>query len=207
MRAIVNVAAGGRYPQGQERLSRSLDDIGEKAERIFFTSFPGETHVSVPYGFKIDAFREAERRGYEQILWMDSSCSVKRDLKDAWDQIERDGYLLGQEGWSVGQWCNEIVREKAGYTREQLLGMTLVEGKFIGLDLTHEKGRSFLHSWEKTRDEGWFNGSWSDHRHDITAAGIIAHELGLNLTPHLISLPRPHDPGPPEAFCFAQGMP
>lgn len=206
MRAIVNVACGKWYGQGQQRLRRSLVDAGDQTERIFLRRFPGKSHKACPYGFKVDAFREAQRRGYEQVLWLDASCWYKRDLTPAWEQIERDGYLLGLEGWSVGEWCSPEVLEIAGYTRDQALQMHLMLGGFVGLDLSSPVGNRFLDRWERARDAGWFNGSWVNHRHDMTAGAIIAHELDLKLTPHVLAFPSRKHQAPPEAFVWAQGM-
>lgn len=204
MRAIVNVSVGGWYPEGQKRLRRSLIDIDDESERIFFRRFPGAHHNVTPYGFKIDALRIAESRGYQQLLWLDASMWVIRPLDEVWEAIERDGYLLGREGWSVGYWCSPDVLKKAGYTKDQANEMTLMVGGFVGLDLSNPIGQEFLTRWEWCRDQGWFNGPWTSHRHDMTAGGFIAHEMGLKLTDHLYAIPQRRNPGPPEAFCYAR---
>lgn len=207
MRAIVNIACGSWYPKGQRRLRDSLIAAGDKTERIFLKRFPGKTHAQQPYGFKCDAFREAQRRGYEQVLWLDASCWFKRDLTPAWEQIESDGYLLGLEGWKVGEWCSPEVLEMAGYTREQAMEIDLMLGGIIGLDLSSPIGNRFLDRWEHARDQGWFNGSWRNHRHDMTAGSFIAYELGMKLTPHTLAFSSGRRPdGPPEAFVYARGM-
>ena len=207
MRAIVNCAVGSWYPIGQRRLRQSLVDAGDQTERIFLKRWLGKSHKACPYGFKIDLFREAQRRGYEQVLWLDASCWWRRDLTPAWEQIERDGYLLGLEGWTVGEWCSDRVLAKAGYTRGQALKMPLMLGGFVGLDLSHPIGNRFLDRWERARDAGWFNGSWNNHRHDMTAGSIIAYELDLKLTPNVLCFPKPNRPEPEEAFVYARGMP
>jgi len=205
MRAIVNVAVGRWYPAGQNRLGRSLDAQGETAVRFFFPYFPDRTHQEVPYGFKPDAFIEARNEGYTQAIWIDSSCWLVRSLDTAWAQIDRDGYLLGAEGWTVGQWCNDRALQILGRTREEANRLTLVEGKMIGLDFTTEVGNEFLDRWRYYSDIGVFNGDWSNHRHDITAAGFIAADMGLTLTPHLIQFD--NDPNDnPAVYVRAAGL-
>lgn len=205
-RTILNVAVGKWYPRGQQRLGKSLDRFGEDADRLFLADWPtGPRHEEVPYGFKVSVFHMAERRGAELCLWIDSSCWQVRSFSPVWAQIKRDGYLLGQEGWTVGQWCNDEALALVGKTREEANEITLVEGKFLGLDLTHKTGREFLDRWQHYRDLGVFNGSWENHRHDITAAGFIAHDMGLTLTPHLIEFDSKrllH----PDVFVRASGM-
>lgn len=205
-KAVLNVAVGANYPRGQKRLSESLDEFGEIADKLFWTDWPNIPHSVTPYAFKIDAFLDARNKGYERVIWFDASCWLVKPLDQAWAQIERDGYLLGQEGWSVGQWCSDEVLEKANLTREQARGMTLIEGKMIGLNFGHPVGAFFFNQWKIRRDEGWFNGDWQTHRHDISAGAIIAAELGLTLTPHLIEIPRGQGAPHPDVYVFASGM-
>lgn len=206
MRAIVNVAVGGNYEAGQKRLAESLDAFDETADRLFFTDWPRRSHLDVPYGFKPDAFSEALRASHSHVLWLDASCWLVKPLDAAWGQIEADGYLLGQEGWSLGQWCRQEVLEEAGLTREEANRITLIEGKMIGLDLGSDTGKDFLDAWMQASEDGWFNGDWSNHRHDISAGAIIAHRMGLKLTPHLIEIAHGKSDPHPDVYVQASGM-
>lgn len=170
---------------------------------MFWTKWPGKSHQDVPYGFKVDALRKAQGEGYEQVFWLDSSCVAERSLDQAWEQLERDGYFLPLEGWTVGDWCNDHVLEMAGYTREQAKQIPLMGGGFVGVDLSSPIGNRFLDKWERARDQGWFNGSWDDHRHDLPAGAIIAYEMGLNLTPNVWHYAK--DPRHPDNFFVLKG--
>lgn len=206
MRAILNVAVGGNYPAGQARLAESLTMFGEvRPCWLFHDTWPNTSHSEVPYKFKVDAFLEARQQGIGQAIWLDASCWLVRPLDNAWEQIVRDGYLLGQEGWSVGQWCSDEVLALLGRTRSEANDMTLVEGKMIGLDFTSAIGNEFLDTWHKYSVMGAFNGSWSNHRHDITAAGFIASDLKLKLTPHLIEFSHKGNPHP-RVYVRASGL-
>jgi hypothetical protein len=205
MNAVLNVAKDGWYPRGARRLAESLDSFAEPTERLFLTEWPDRSHQQVPYGFKPDVFRLARERGFDRAIWIDASCWLVRPLDEAWAQLERDGYLLGAEGWTVGQWCSDEVMNLLNRTRDELNAMTLIEGKMIGLDFTTRKGNAFLDTWYDYSEIGVFNGDWETHRHDITAGGIIAHDMGLTLTPHLIQFAA--DPNSnPDVYVKAAGM-
>lgn len=202
MDAVLNVAVPGGghgsawYVKGQRRLGKSLDDIGETADRLFFTRWIDRRHQVIPYAFKCDAFLKARAEGYDRAIWFDSSCIVVKPLDGAWELIETQGYLLGLEGWTVGQWCAPEVRELLGRTQEELDAMTLVEGKMMGINFHSDIGNRFLDTWDGYARMGAFNGNHANHRHDITCAGIIASDMGLTLTPHLVEFERKGDPHP-----------
>ena len=199
MRVVLNVAKGSWYHLGQKRL---LDSIPDETTMLWTQQFPpGPTHEGVPYGFKVSAFYEAVEMGFQQAIWLDSSCVVCKPLP--WKQIERDGYYLGLEGWTIGQWCNDACRELLAITDEEL-ELPLMEGKIIGLDLTNDLAMAWLKEWKRAADIGAFNGSWENHRHDITCGAVIAHRLGMNLTEHPVTIgtSNPH----PESYVLAAGM-
>ena len=206
-RAIVNVAVGSWYPEGQRRLLESLAKVGETADPLMWagTYPPGSpTHQETPYAMKPYVFVHARTLGYQSVIWLDASCYVTRPLP--WEQIETEGYYLGQEGWSVGQWCAPDVLPMLGLTREEALGITLMDGKIIGLDFTHRVANDFLDQWLACAQMGAFNGDWSEHRHDITCGAAIADRLGMRLTPHPVTIAGPNDPPHPESYVNAQGM-
>lgn len=190
-RAIVNVAYGSWYPRGQVRLAKSLSDHHEQADRLFWTNhYPPHcpTHKHTPYAFKPYAFGYALMKGYDQVLWLDSSVMLCKPLTQIWDWIDADGYCFGNDGWFVGQWCNDAGLETMGLTRDEAWKVPLMDGKLIGLNLRSEVGRSFLRRWFDYCDKGVFNGNWQDHRHDITAGAVIAHRLGMKLRTEFVTM-------------------
>lgn len=191
-RGILNVATGTSwYQRGQSRLAKSLMDVGETADALFWRDcYPpySPTHQRTPYAFKAWAFAYALMSRYEQALWLDSSCIVTRPLDEVWEALDTKGYVLGLEGWTVGEWCNDNALELMGLTREEALEIPLMEGKIIGFDLRYARAKDFLSQWISYAGAGAFNGSWDDHRHDITVGAVIAHRLQMSLTPGLVSL-------------------
>jgi hypothetical protein len=52
---------------------------------------------------------------------------------------------------------------------------------FLGLDLDVPICQNFFNEWKKSMLDGQFQGSWQNHRHDMTCGSIIANRLGMNL--------------------------
>ncbi|KPK97163.1 MAG: hypothetical protein AMJ95_10475 [Omnitrophica WOR_2 bacterium SM23_72] len=170
---------------------------------------PGSpTHFEAPFGFKPFCFLEAAKLGYEEILWIDSACVAIRPLEPIFKILEQKGYCLfaNNYGQMMGQWCSDEVLRINNITREEALKIPEVPCSVIGLNLQNALASKFLQMWhQKAADGITFRGirdkidDWEDyydiawnksgrvskdprvrgHRHDQSAAGIIAHELHM----------------------------
>lgn len=214
-RCVLSLATSDRnYPELLVRLGRSVVESGFAGE--FHAWPPGRfpdgcpPHLEVPFAFKPFCFREARDRGFEALLWLDSSCVVVRPLDQLFRQIEERGHLLVRQGrFAVGAWASDAALEWFGLSRDEAMAVPEVNAAAIGLDLRHPLAREFLDRWHEaalagvpfrgsqrpfrarreydavTRNEGGAASSdprVSGHRHDQTAAGILAHRLGLELS-------------------------
>lgn len=105
-RAVVNVATGPHFLNGQARLIRTLCVNASLQNIVDYDSLPDgwPTHADKPFGFKAYAVRRAADIGYTSLLWCDSSILPIRSLEPVWETIERDGYLIMNNGWSNYQW-------------------------------------------------------------------------------------------------------
>lgn len=193
-RAIINVASGSWYPRGQKRLVDSLETHGERADRLLWTDrLPkhSPSHSQEPYGFKVYGFLAALMNGYDQCLWLDSSVMLCKPLTQIWDWTTEDGYCFGNDGWHVGQWCNDAGLETMGLTREEAWKVPLMDGKLIALDFNSKIGMDFLRGWKDYLDKGVFRGEHygpQQHRHDITAGAVVAHRLGMKLRTEFVTM-------------------
>lgn len=220
-RAVLSVATGGWYVEGQLRLWYSLEDRGENATRLFWKDRypPGSpSHEEAPYAFKVYAFQRARELGFDQAIWLDASCWALRDLGELWAQVDADGYYLEPDGHTTGEWISDHALGLLGLNRDEAMGIPLIEGKCVGLDLQDETAVAFLDVWRRLADEGGFHGPWTNdgsasadprcrgHRHDIACASPLAWSFGLHLQPFKrIGFPANGEPGP-EIVCLAQGM-
>jgi hypothetical protein len=192
-RCIINFAKGTWYPRGQQRLIKSLETQIFKGDMFAFKDekqIPSLTHQEAPYAFKIAAFEKALARGYESILWCDSALYAIRPLEPIFDYIEEHGHMFFWDGWDCAQWTNDKMLNYFNLSRDQAQKISQILACFIGLDLTNEKTKEFLKQWKESIP--YFKGRWTNqnntesqdprcmgHRHDQSAASIIATTLGM----------------------------
>jgi len=189
-RCVVNVATG-RYVRGQERLSRLISE-----KFIFFCNEmpPGSPeHADVPYAFKAHALVAADRAGADLVLWLDAAIKPVGSLEPIWKQIEEQGYwFTGNDAGPVGHWCCDAALPLLGVTREEACSMDEVTTCAFGLNLKSDIGKAFLAEFMLLAQNGAFRGPWKNingeastdprvrgHRHDQTAASVIANRLGM----------------------------
>jgi len=209
-RCIVNVATG-RYVPFQERLVRSLAEVNWRHGLLAWRDgFPpgSPLHDRSPYAFKIYALREAQRRGYRTVLWLDAPCVATAPPGPLFDRIERNGHLLVSGGEKVGNWASDACLEEFAITRDEAMGLPLMNGTFIGLDLGNLRSREWLDGLFRACGKGLFEGPYlSDqapphilalkpekprgfvskdarcwgHRHDEAVGSCLAFRLGMEI--------------------------
>jgi hypothetical protein len=169
------------------------------------------THERQPYAFKVHACLEAVRMGYQRLLWVDSVCWFTRGPGNLLRHVLDKGHLLFHGGDRVGQWCSDRVAAEAALDREELMRIPLVGGSVYAFDFANAKTRVFFAEWAEWCRKGRFAGfainDQADvmsvrrglgdrptgfvstdprvhgHKHDETAASVIASDLGMELTP------------------------
>lgn len=192
---IINVAIGGWYPKGQERLRRSLIHHGFNHDIFMWDEWPNNNFdKSCPYNIKAAALQEAINMGYSHILWLDASVWAVSDPNRIFDIINHEGYYIGNSGYNCAQSCNDKCLKYFGITRDEAEHIPDCASGILGLHLGNPKGREFANRWIKAAKDGAFSGSRNHdnqsndprflfHRQDQSAASLIAHSLGMNLTP------------------------
>ena len=112
--------------------------------------------------------------------------------------MEKHGYLIFQEEHSVGEYCSDAALETLEIEREESFDMPCCWATVMGFDVRHPNARAFLARWQALSMDGQtFPGpKWSGvfgwpktasadprvkgHRHDQTAASVIALKLGMD---------------------------
>jgi len=198
MRAIVSVATG-QYVTGLDRLLNAF--AGEKIiswRNTLPTYSPA--HSEIPYAFKAWALKAAHcSHGADVVLWCDA-CIMPgaRPLSELWAMIERNGYWFSRNGYSNDTWTCKEAYPLLGITEEENKNVEHVVATTFGLDLRSAIGRAFLDEYLRLAQNRSFCGPWIggvgvQHRHDQTAASVIAHRLGMKLT------------DPPDVFAYRGG--
>jgi hypothetical protein len=149
--------------------------------------------------YKPFCFDEVQQQGYQLILWMDTSIQIKKPIEPLFELIEQNGYLIFEEQHSVGEYCKDEALETLEITREESFDLPCCRSGVLGLDLKNKRSAEFLRQWkEKASDgitfpgpkwsgvKGWPRTASQDprvygHRHDQTAASVIALKLGMDL--------------------------
>lgn len=176
-RCIVNVATD-RYRRGQNRLHDSLQGHTGATILMFDSeeSVGAEPHAVNNYSFKPMAMIKAYEKGYRQLLWLDASMLVIKDLEPIFALIEKDGYFFQDSGWPNSRWTTPEAKEYFGTDEGPMLSSGV-----LGLDLDSEIGYKFFDLWTQAMRDGMFNGAWDEYRHDQSAASLIAYKLGMKL--------------------------
>lgn len=191
---VINFGKNAWYPTGSARLVESLRTVGFTGDVHVFNDeaqIGAPTHQAAPYAFKPHALRWAVNQGYELVLWADSSCWAIKPIDVMFEHIAQRGHLFFYN-CNTGNWSNDRSLEFFGVTREQAFSIPMLMGICMGWDMRTEKCQEFLRRWEAAIPT--FPGSWTNsgqtesadprvlgHRHDQTAASIIAWQLSLPL--------------------------
>jgi hypothetical protein len=211
-RAILNVATD-RYVRLQDRLVKSLAAVGWDGGLLSWTNElpPGSPpHELAPYGFKLYAISEALSQGHTSVLWLDAPCLASKALAPIFEKIEHDGHCFVSGDERLGNWASDDCLGAFGIPRDLAMGMPLLNGAFIGLDLEHSRTREWYRRILQQCEAGLFKGAaltehapaavrarnvdkdtdhlsedprcWG-HRHDEAVGSCLAHALGMDFTP------------------------
>ncbi len=174
---------------------------------------PGAPTGDIPfvgYASKPFAMLEAVRQGFDIVLWLDSACYPIRHTWGFFDHIAKHGYYVQDNGFPVGRWCSDDALETLGITRDEAFGIPEISTMVVGLDVRKSDAMSFLQEWAALAADGktFLAAHANDHgevlemnvprrtvgrvsedprvwghRHDQTAASVLAHRRGWTRTP------------------------
>jgi hypothetical protein len=192
MRCIINVAIGGRYPKEQERLGKSLTKHFD-GDFLQWTDFPCAGYSDNPYNAKAAAFEEAIKKGYKQILWLDSPVVALKAVGPIFDSIESNGYLTIKGHANCAQICSDACLDYFKVTRDQAEEFQEHAGGVIGIDMTNAKGKELIEAFIKACKDGAADGSrkhdgqskdprFKFHRQCQSVISMCANILGLKPT-------------------------
>jgi hypothetical protein len=205
---IIDVAIGANFPLAQDRLNKSLDNIGYTGGRLFWkNSIPDgcPPHSQIHYAFKPYAIREAQRQGYDLAIWADSCLWAIRPLDVVFDYIEKQGYMFflntaystksgtSYSPYLIGEWCSDAALQTLKITREEAFDYPQLMACCMGFDLRNQVVKDFIDQWFALANDGvTFTGSCTNnnrevssdervrgHRHDQTAASVLTRKLGM----------------------------
>jgi hypothetical protein len=169
------------YSKGQDRLRDSLR--GHRSLMIHEYKRGWRTHQDSPYEFKINAIEEGFKKD-DIVLWADSSMYRVGDLSKIEKIIQDKGYFMEESGHLVKDWCNDFTRDYFGLQANEDHFKMFTAG-LLGLNKNNAQSVEFFARWKASAKAGCFKGDWTNHRHDMTCASIIAQRMGLEYQPVL----------------------
>ncbi len=158
---IVNVAVGGDYARRAQFMRTECDRHCGDHDIRFYDGYPDgcPPHGESNYGFKIYAIRDAIKRGFRQILWLDTTIFPVSGLSGFWHSIEQSGWWVPRQGDSkLGTWISDAALAICGRSRDELMGILLPWCAVIAIDLDHGRGAEFWANLEHWYEAGVFNG-------------------------------------------------
>ena len=183
------------------RFNEAFSKFSDRTRVIVYPELPRgcPPHLEKHYAFKAYALEEVSRNGYDELLWADSSVYPLRSIEPLWELIKQQGYWFQQNGqYTCGEWTADSALEPLGITRAEAFTIPQIAATCFGLDLMNSKAREFLREYYRLAQGTAFCGPWINdrqqastnmrvrgHRHDQTAASVIVHRLGLNITQEL----------------------
>ncbi|KKN67210.1 hypothetical protein LCGC14_0463830 [marine sediment metagenome] len=223
--AIINFASG-RYVVGQDRLHKSLLDVGFDGTFLSWTkeeSIGSPVHKDNPYAFKIYAFEQALKAGYTKILWVDASIWAIKPLDPIWEALEKHGYVKQYAGHLCGTWSSDKQLVYFGVTRDEAMKLEMYgNGGFLALDFDVPIAAEFFKRWRQAMLDGQFKGPWNNDnncvssdprckgtRHDMLCGSVIANQLKMTAYPEhtlMVYVGEPYGEPPETAVMYAQGI-
>lgn len=225
-KCIVSFSSFGRenYNRAQLRLIRSIKDSGWDGG-IIMQSLDGyvdeylglkiETgkypcshkynltwnHAEIPYAFKPEIIQVARERGYEQVIWCDSTILLAKIPEASFAHAKEHGVAAFHNlGHPLKYYCSDLCLERQFVTEEELEDIQQIMACCTVFDFTNPKGEEAFEKWvEASRDGVSFQNYGSEregfitHKHDQATLSLILWKLGIPLLPYGKLVYYPHN--------------
>jgi hypothetical protein len=201
------VAIGNHYPRLAARLIERFNSAspGYQIQAWVNTLPPGAPKGVIVGGYDYTAYCAkpfaldyARQCGATQAILLDAAFFPIRPIKPLVEHVQRNGYYLCRNGFSVGEWSSDAALNKFNVSREQALGIEEISSYCVGLDLSPNSVDPLFLLWWWMKSVGTFAAPHTNtghpgrnqgfvsadarvkgHRHDQTALSLIAHDLGM----------------------------
>lgn len=156
---IISVGVGGWYAAGIDRMERSLIYHGYGGDMLFWRDEYPEgcpPHNENPYAFKIYAFREAFKRGYKIVCWLDCSFWNIRPCMPIFDIINEKGVFAFRSGYNCAETCPDNLLYDVGITRDVAERIPETATGIVGINIDNPNGKKVFEYWEDFCERGLF---------------------------------------------------
>ena len=188
------VSFANRRGQYMKMLARLSDSLRNNYDGEFM-AFVGESslncplHSEVPFAFKIKALEKAVEQGYEQILWLDSSCYAIANMQPVFEEIKKDGVIFQDAGHYLRTWTNNRTLKYFDIDHDEAMEVKMIgNAGFVGFDMKNPIGKEFFERWKQSMYDGQFNNSdtlckderFIQHRWDMSCSSAVMYKMGLS---------------------------
>lgn len=200
-----------KYIVGQERLRNQLKGETLRFYTNGYPVGCPE-HKDIPYAFKAYALKEASAYATTLLWCDSCIVLGDRPLEELWEKIERDGYWISRNGWTNYEWTAESAyrdlfptfglesakdaNRRIPHVIATAFGFTLgwTGARFLDEYLELAQAHAFCGPITNSNFPGaQYSGNPAKcspcgppdvrgHRHDQTAASVIAWRLGMKLS-------------------------
>lgn len=158
---FINAGMGLWYSEGSLRLKGTLIDKGFDGDLLFWINewpdmaFPRDC----VYVVKAAAFSVAMARGYDIIVWGDSSITARKGTKPFTEHIKQHGYWIGGSGHNAAQTASDAQLQYFGVSRDWAANVHDCATGLFGFDVSRPEMRAVVNDWIQAGRDGAFNGS------------------------------------------------
>ena len=204
------------YPSAQLKLIRSCINTGWDGDYIMQTldgyvdeylgvkieqgAYPkserwqlANNNSEIPYAFKPELIQVARERGYEQVIWCDSSIRLFSDPTPLLELAKEKGVVAFDNlGHPFRNYVSDVCLKMLHIPYEELDKVPQIMACVVIFDFTNEKAVRVFDKWIATSRDGvsFQNGYGSTrpefvaHRHDQVVLSGLMYKEGIELLPY-----------------------
>jgi hypothetical protein len=147
-------------------------------------------HADMPYQFKPYAVWEAYEKGYNRVLWCDSTIRIMKNPNQLWDKCNELGILAwDNEGHPLKYWISDYAVLKTGLKdmeAKQIMACCIM------FDFTNQKTETVVRQWiEGSRNNSFHHTTnqsnrpeFKTDRHDQSYLSALMSVHGIEVQPY-----------------------
>lgn len=150
------------YEKFAKRLARSLREVNYKGHYLYqvggwpYVDRGSLTAIDTPYGFKPCMFKEAMRRGYRYVVWLDVASNPTRLFPSLFQKLKSceafvfiDPLPLTYPSFEYIIRCQKHFRRSLKTSWAEMQNMRHFLGGLVGFDLSKDVNRRIVNLWYK----------------------------------------------------------
>jgi hypothetical protein len=149
-------------------------------------------HHEIPYGFKPEQIQVARERGYEQIIWCDSTIRLLKNPEPYLQLAKERGIVAFDNlGHPLNKYISDLAVDRTGLTPSELTEAKNIMACAIVFDFSNPITVSVFEQWADLRKDGVsFQNYGSDrpefitHKHDQSCLAVILHKHKVDVLPY-----------------------